>query len=116
MLKRVSGHALGFDERGALSLDLPCVGASEPRDKRKKPLPLGIRRAIVQLHRELADRAREAVWHISDTTHRLVLEPGGNDGSLVDARSAVLAGERMRALLELPIQDVIETVHGGRPP
>src|SRR5215208_3466409 len=64
---------------------------------RKKALPFHIGRVVIQLHRKLADRAREAVGHVLDATDRLV------------------AGKRMRAELKLPIQDVIEMVHGARP-
>src|SRR5215208_7518146 len=82
---------------------------------RKKALPFRIRRVVIQLHRELADRAREAVGHVLDATDRLVFEPSRDDSRFIDAGSAVLAGKRMRPGLELPIQDVIETVHGDHP-
>src|SRR5215204_1275777 len=36
-------------------------------------------------------------------------------GRFVDASAAVLSRELMRARFELPIQDVIKVVHGGRP-
>src|SRR5215217_3411169 len=96
------------------------ASARWPRHKRKKALPFRIRRVVTQLHRELADRAREAVGHVLDPTHRLVFEPSRDDSGFIDAGSAVLAGKRMRPGLELPIQDVIEAVHGepylGTPP
>src|SRR5215217_989927 len=68
---------------------------------------------VIQLHRELADRAREAFGHVLDATDRLVREPGRDDSRFIDAGSDLLAGKRMRAELELPIQDMIEAVHGA---
>src|SRR5215208_1125587 len=82
---------------------------------RKKALPFHIGRVVIQLHRKLADRAREAVGHVLDATDRLVRETCRDDSRFIDAGSAVLAGKRMRAELKLPIQDVIEMVHGARP-
>src|SRR5215212_7632776 len=49
---------------------------------------------------------------VLDATDRLVREPSRDDSRFIDAGSALLAGKRMRAGLELPIQDVIEAVHG----
>src|SRR5829696_9550926 len=46
---------------------------------------------------------------------RLVRETCRDNSRFIDAGSAVLAGERMRAELELPIQDMIEAVHGDHP-
>src|SRR4051794_7861002 len=70
---------------------------------------------VIQLHRELADRAREAFGHVLDATDRLVREPSRDDSRFIDAGSTLLAGERMRAELELPIEDMIEAVHGDHP-
>src|SRR5829696_5611926 len=100
VIERVTVDLLGLDESGALSLHFRCVGTGEPRHKPKKALSAGIIRGVVQLHRELADRAREAVRHLLHFAHRLVLEPSCDDCSFIDARSAVLTGEQMRALFE----------------
>src|SRR3954465_15125964 len=40
------------------------------------------------------------------------VKPARDDSRFIDAGSAAFAGKRMRAGLELPIQDVIEIVHG----
>src|SRR5215207_241074 len=50
-----------------------------------------------------------------DATDRLVRKTCRDNSRFIDAGSAVLAGERMRAELELPIQDMIEAVHGDHP-
>src|SRR3954447_16868290 len=78
-------------------------------------LPLGVLGHVVQLHRETADRAREALRHVLDPANRPVLKASGDQSRLVDASAAVLSRELMRARFELPIQDVIKVVHGGRP-
>src|SRR4051812_39004815 len=67
---------------------------------------------VIQLHRQLADWARKALGHVLDAMDRLVLETCRDDSRFIDAGSAAFAGKRMRAGLELPIQDVIEIVHG----
>ena len=63
----------------------------------------------------MADGPREALWHILDPTDGPVLKACGNQRRLIDAGSAIFAREPVGAHLELPIQDVIETVHGGNP-
>src|SRR5215207_10632800 len=78
-------------------------------------LPLGVVGHVVQLHHETADRAREALRHILDPANGPVLKASGDHGRFVDASAAVLSREWMRARFELPIQDVIKVVHGGRP-
>src|SRR5215208_3987856 len=98
-----------------LSLDLGCVCAGEPHHKRKQALPFSLSRAVIQLHRQTADGPREALWHILGPTNGPVPKAGGNQRRLIDAGSAIFAREPVGALLELPIQDVIETVHGGDP-
>ena len=49
------------------------------------------------------------------STRRTGRYSGGDQGRFVDAGAAVLSPERMRPRFELPIQDVIKVVHGGRP-
>src|SRR5215203_6570502 len=78
-------------------------------------LPLGVVGHVVQLHRETADRAREALRHVLDPSNRPVLKATSDEGRFVNASAAVLSREWMRARFELPIQDVIKVVHGGRP-
>ena len=56
-----------------------------------------------------------AVGHVLDPTHRLVFEPSRDDSRFIDAGSAVLSRKWVRAELKLPIQDLIEMVHGGCP-
>src|SRR3954451_18548244 len=86
------------------------------RHKRKKALSFGVAvRAVVQVHRQFADWAREAVRHLLNPMDWLVLKPCCENRSFIDARSSVFSRERMRAVFELPIQNVIKTVHGGRP-
>src|SRR5215212_181616 len=63
----------------------------------------------------MADGPREALWHVLDPTDGPVLKACGNQRRLIDAGSAILAREAVGALHELPVQDVIETVHGGDP-
>src|SRR5215203_416462 len=60
-------------------------------------------------------RAREALRHVLDPANRPVLKASGDQGRFIDASAAVLSRELMRARFELPIQDVIKVVHGGRP-
>src|SRR5215208_6294144 len=45
----------------------------------EKALPFRFRSMVIQLHRELADRAREAFGHVLDATDRLVREPSRDD-------------------------------------
>src|SRR3954466_11792828 len=92
-----------------------CVGAGEPRGKGEQALALGISRGVIKLHGQATDWAREALWHVLNPSDRLVLKACGNQGSFIDAGAAVLSGEWVRTDLQLPIQDVIETVHGGGP-
>src|SRR5829696_8063642 len=92
------------------------VSASQPRHVREQPLPFSIGGSVViQPHGELADRPREALGHLLNSADPLVLEASCDDSRFIDARSAVLSREWMRPRFELPIQDVIETVHGGHP-
>src|SRR5215211_3399823 len=63
----------------------------------------------------MADGPREALWHILDPTDGPILKACGNQRRLIDAGSTIFARKPVGALLELPIQDVIETVHGGDP-
>src|SRR5829696_6553539 len=70
---------------------------------------------VIQLHRQLADWARKALGHVLDAMDRLVRETCRDDSRFIDAGSAVFAGKRMRPGLELPLHDVIETVHGDHP-
>src|SRR5215217_3835290 len=104
-----------LDIARSLPLDVGFVCAGEPRHKRKQALPLSIARDIVQMHRQTADGPREALWHILHPTDRPVLKTSGNDRCFIDAGSAVFAGEPVGAVSELPVKDVIETVHGGDP-
>src|SRR5215203_2785221 len=78
-------------------------------------LPLSVICHVVQLHCETADRAREALRHLLNPANGPVLKASGDQGRFVDASAAVLSREWMRARFELPIQDVIKVVHGGRP-
>src|SRR5215203_2276555 len=68
-------------------------------------LPLGVVGHVVQLHRETADRAREALRHVLDPSKRPVLKATSDEGRFVNASAAVLSREWMRARFELPIQD-----------
>src|SRR5829696_6089788 len=113
--ERVSGHALRADVRRALGLYGRSVGTGKPRHKRKKAPSFRFRSMVIQLHRQLADWARKALGHVIDAMDRLVRETCRDDSRFIDAGSAVFAGKRMRPGLELPIQDVIETVHGDHP-
>src|SRR5829696_3687238 len=99
----------------SLPLNLCCVCASQSRHEREQMLPLGVLGHVVQFHRETADRAREALRHVLDPANGPVLKAGGNQGSFIDAGAAVSSGEWVRTSLQLPIQNVIETVHGGGP-
>src|SRR5215212_1539524 len=63
----------------------------------------------------MVDGPREALWHILDPTDGPVLKACRNQRRLIDAGSAIFAREPVGALLELPIHDVIETIHGGDP-
>src|SRR5215207_7200015 len=93
----------------------PACPHRQASSQRKKALPFRFRSMVIQLHRELADRAREAFGHVLDATDPLVRETCRDDSRFIDAGSALLAGKRMRAELELPIQDMIEAVHGDHP-
>src|SRR5829696_3835510 len=99
----------------SLPLNLCCVCASQSRHEWEQMLPLRVLGHVVQLHRETADRAREALRHVLDPANRPVLKASGDQGRFIDASAAVLSRELMRARFELPIQDVIKVVHGGRP-
>src|SRR5829696_9412564 len=97
-------------------LHFRSVSASQPRHVREQPLPFCIGGSVViQPHGELTDRPREALRHLLNSADPLVLEASCDDSRFIDARSAVLSREWMRPRFELPIQDVIETVHGGDP-
>ena len=98
-----------------LPLDLGCVCAGEPRHKWKQALPFSLSCAVIQLHCQMADGPREALWHILDPTDGPIIKACGNQRRLIDAGSAIFAREPVGAHLELPVQDVIETVHGGDP-
>src|SRR5215217_5960578 len=98
-----------------LPLHHRCVGTGQAGHKRQQLLPLLIEDPVVQLHRQGADRTRETLRHVVNGTHRLVREAGCYDGRFVDAGAPVLSRECMRALLQLPVQDVVEMVHGGHP-
>jgi hypothetical protein len=76
-----------------LPLNLFCIGAGQAGDEWEQLLPLLIAGFIVQEHRQAADRAREAVGHGLDRSDRLIEEANRDNGCLVDAGSAVLAGE-----------------------
>ena len=67
------------------------------------------------MHRQTADGPREALWHILHPTDGPVLKTSGNERRLIDAGSAIFAREPVGAVSELPVKDVIETIHGGDP-
>src|SRR5215207_10023919 len=98
---------------------VPSPGGSprsqERKHEREQKLPLSVVSHVVQLHRQTADRAREAYWHVLDPASGPVLKAGRDQGRFVDAGAAVLPWEGMRALFELPVQNVIEAIHGGHP-
>src|SRR3954454_19241130 len=58
----------------SLPLNLCCVCASQSRHEREQMLPLGVLGHVVQLHRQTADRAREALRHVLDPANRPVLK------------------------------------------
>src|SRR5215204_2856445 len=97
------------------ALDLSCVGAGEPRHKGEQALALSISRGVMKLHGQATDRAREALWHVIDPSDRSVLKACGDQRRFIDTGATVSSGEWVRTGLQLPIQDVIETVHGGGP-
>src|SRR4051794_11543568 len=97
------------------ALDLSGISAGEPRDKGEQALALSMGRGVIELHCQVTDWAREALWHVLNPSDRLVLEACGNQSSFIDAGAAVSSGEWVRASLQLPIQNVIKTVHGGGP-
>jgi hypothetical protein len=78
-----------------LLLNLCRISTGQSGDKGQQQLPLLVAGLIVQLHRQRADRAREAVWHVLDGIDGLVREVGRDDGRLVDAGSPILAGEHV---------------------
>jgi len=91
------------------------VGAGKARHIRQQALAVVVTGKIVEAHRERADRTGEAVQHPIRVQHWLVLEAGGDQGSLVDARPAVWPGEQVRADLQPPVQHRIECVHVATP-
>src|SRR5215204_2981122 len=97
------------------ALDLSCVGAGEPRHKGEQALALSISRGVIKLHGQATDWAREALWHVLDPSDRAVLKACGDQRCFIDTGATVSSREGMRTGLQLPIQDVIETVHGGGP-
>jgi hypothetical protein len=107
---------VAVDQCRPLTFNLAGVRAGQPRHEWHQPLPLSIARRIVKLHGQRADRARETARHAVHGRNGSVLEATRNQGRFVDARPAIWAREWMRARLELPIQDVIEIIHGGLPP
>src|SRR5215213_7361104 len=87
------------------------VRTSQPCDEGKEALPLLVARLVVEPHGQPADRPGEAGRHVVDTADGFVGETSRDEGRFVDAGSTVPAGERVRADLQLPVQDVIKTIH-----
>src|SRR6478735_776106 len=61
------------------------------------------------------DRSGEAARHVLDFADAPVFKSRSNHCCFVNARSAVLPRELMRAHQQFPIEDMVEPFHGGSP-